>query len=120
MYVYPLMFPVEGVRERQRQALEEVLAARPRFIVGVFLPSSLLEQPDTPRVLRNGLRELVEDSYQLVAATPFQPDGTAGFAQGEGVQKTWARMPLWETTPPWASFVIWQRRSEAERAGDER
>ncbi len=113
MYVYPLMFAVEGVRERQRQALEEVRSSRPRFIVGVFLPSSLLEQADTPRILRSGIRELVESSYQLVAATPFRPDGRVGFAQGESVRRTWAQMPLWDTTPPWASFVIWQRRSEA-------
>jgi hypothetical protein len=120
MYVYPLMFAVEGVRERQQQALEEVRAARPRFIVGVFLSTSLLEQPDTPRILRNGIQELVQNSYRLVAATPFRADGSVGFAQGEAVRRMWARRPLWETTPPWASFVIWQRRSETERAGDGR
>ena len=113
MFVYPLMFDVKGVRERQQEALDEIHASRPKFIVGVFLASSLLEQPDTPRTLRNGLRELVESSYRLVAATPFRPDGSVAFVKGEAVRRMWARRPLWETKPPWASFVIWQRDSEA-------
>ena len=113
MFVYPLMFAVEGVRERQQQALEEIRASEPKFIVGAFLSTSLLEQPDTPRILRHGLRELVESSYHLVAATPFRPDGSVVFAKGEAVRRMWARRPLWETTPPWASLVIWERDPEA-------
>jgi len=113
MFVYPLMFAVEGAHERQQQALDEIRTARPKFIVGVFLASSLLEQPDTPRILRHGLRELVESSYHLVAATPFRPDGSAAFAKGEAVRKMWARKPLWEIAPPWASLVIWERDPEA-------
>jgi 4-amino-4-deoxy-L-arabinose transferase-like glycosyltransferase len=109
MFLYPLMFAFEGVRERQQQALDEIRASQPKFIVGAFLSTSLLEQPDTPRILRHGLRELVESSYRLVAATPFRPDGSVGFAKGEAVRRMWARRPLWETTPPWASLVIWQR-----------
>ena len=114
MFVYPLMFALEGASQRQQQALDEIRASQPRFIVGVFLSSSLLEQPDSPRVLRDGLRELVEGSYRLVAATPFRPDGSVVFAKGEAVRRMWARRPLWETAPPWASLVIWQRNSGAQ------
>ena len=113
IFVYPLMFALEGVRERQQQALDEIRASRPKFIVGVFLGTSLLEEPDTPMDLRDGLRELVESSYRLVAATPFRADGSVVFAKGEAVRRMWARRPLWESRPPWASFVIWQRNTEA-------
>jgi hypothetical protein len=116
MFVYPLMFAVEGASQRQQQALDEIRASQPKFIVGVFLTSSLLEQPDTPRVLREGLRELVESSYRLVAATPFRPDGSVAFARGEAVRRMWERRPLWESTAPWASLVIWQRDPEARAA----
>jgi hypothetical protein len=111
IFVYPLMIALEGTRERQQQALEEIRASRPEFIVGAFLGTSLLEGPDTPSDLRDGLRELVERSYRLVAATPFTPNGRVVFREGEAVRSMWARRSLWETTPPWASFVIWQRES---------
>lgn len=117
MFVYPLMFTFEGVSERQQQALDEIRASQPKFIVGAFLATSLLEQPDTPRVLRDGLRELVESSYRLVAATPFRADGSVVFATGEPVRRMWAQRPLWEVTPPWASLVIWERDSEALDTG---
>jgi hypothetical protein len=109
MFVYPLMFAFEGTSERQQQALDEIRGSQPKFIVGVFLANSLLEQPDTPRILRHGLRDLVESSYRLVAATPFRPDGSVVFVRGEAARRLWEQRPLWETGIPWASMVIWQR-----------
>jgi hypothetical protein len=113
IFVYPLMIALEGTRERQQQALEEIRASRPEFIVGAFLGTSLLEGPDTPSDLRDGLRELVESSFRLVAATPFTPNGRVVFREGEAVRSMWARRSLWETKPPWASFVIWQRDTDS-------
>ena len=109
MFVYPLMFAFEGASERQQEALDEIRASQPKFIVGVFLANSLLEQPETPRILRHGLRDLVESSYRLVAATPFLPDGSVRFVGGKAARRLWEQSPLWETGVPWASMVIWQR-----------
>lgn len=114
IFVYPLLAPFPGVRERQQEALRQVRAARPAFIVATFLETSLLEHPDTAPDLRRGLRELVEADYRLVAATPFRPDGSVSFVTGDAARGLWARRPLWEETRPWASFVVWQRVGPAQ------
>jgi hypothetical protein len=106
MFAYPLMLALEGVGERQQQALDEIRASQPRFIVGAFLASSLLEQPDTPRVLRDGLRELVESSYRLVAATAFKPDGRVAFVKGAAQSLGAKSLPYYRGS--WR-LVIWER-----------
>lgn len=112
MFVYPLHAPFGRVVERQREALREVREARPRYVVACFLRTSLLEYPDTPHELREGVRELVASSYRVVAATPFRSDGGVRFVAGASARRMWDARPLWDGDPPWASLVIWERDAD--------
>ncbi len=109
IYVYPLMMPFEGARQRQLEALAEIDARPPRLIVGVFLHTSLLEQPETPPDLRRGLEERIARDYRLVAVVPLQASGERPIVKGEAARALWQRAPLWDGRTPWAAFVIWER-----------
>jgi hypothetical protein len=112
IYVYPLNQALAEVAERQREALAEIRAARPRFVVGVFIPPSLLESAGTPADLREGLRALVEHEYDLAAVVPLERERTGRVVEGAAARALWNERPLWDGGPPWAAFVVWQRRPE--------
>ena len=112
IFVYPLNMPLPGAAERQREALADFDAAEPRFVVGVFSRSSLLEQPGTPPELRRGVRERVERDYELVAAVPFTRDRQGPVVEGAAAQLlVTGEGSIWDAPPPGVAYVIWQRRA---------
>jgi 4-amino-4-deoxy-L-arabinose transferase-like glycosyltransferase len=109
-FVYPLTLPYGSALARQLEALAEIEAARPRWIVGVFVPSSLLEQPGTPPALKAELRALVERDYEVAAAVAFARTGAGRVVTGEAARERWLREPLWDGRMPWAAYIVWERK----------
>ena len=112
MFVYPLTMPLPAAAQRQDEALAELDAAPPRFVVGVFVRTSLLEQPGTPPALKRGLRERIERDYEVAAVIPFAADRSARILAGKPARTMWNERPLWDGATPWAAYVVWERRRE--------
>jgi hypothetical protein len=110
IFVYPLNMPVGDAAGRQREALAEIEAARPRWIVGVFVGTSLLEQPGTPPDLRAGLRSLLERDYEVAAVVPFDRARSGRVVEGTAARTLWSWRELWDGRTPWAAYVVWERR----------
>ena len=111
-FVYPLTMPLPAAASRQREALGEFDAEPPRFVVGVFVRTSTLEQPGTPPALKSGLRERLERDYHVAAVLPFAPDRSARILEGKPARAMWNERPLWDGATPWAAFVVWERGSD--------
>lgn len=110
IFVYPLTMPLPAAAARQREALAEIDAARPRFVVGSFVRTSTLVQPGTPPELASGLRERLERDYEVAAVVPFAADRSARILEGKPARSMWNERPLWDGATPWAAFVVWQRK----------
>jgi hypothetical protein len=98
------------VAARQREALAELAASPPRFVVGVFNQASLLELPGTPPDLERGLRELLERDNEVAAVVPYDAARSGRILEGAPARGMWRTRPLWDGAPPWAAFVVWERR----------
>lgn len=112
MFVYPLTMPLAAAAARQQEALAELDATPPRFLVGVFVRTSLLEQPGTPPALKRGLRERIERDYEVAAVVPFAADRSARILAGKPARAMWNERPLWDGATPWAAYVVWERNAE--------
>jgi len=110
IFVYPLTMPLPAAAVRQREALAEIDAAAPRFVIGVFVRTSLLEQPGTPPDLERGLRERIERDYEVAAVVPFAADRRPRILEGKPARAAWNARPLWDGATPWAAYVVWERR----------
>jgi hypothetical protein len=118
--VYALNLPFDEARDRQLEVLEELARRPPRLIVATFQQASHLESPSTPQDLRDGLRELVESAYQLLAVVPYRRDAETQIVTGDAARRIWTRAPLWDRRHrPWAAFVIWERRATPAAAFEE-
>jgi len=65
IFVYPLTGPFPDAEERQRQAMAEVEAAQPRYVVWVNVPTSLLVEPETDPWFFDAVSALVRRHYQV-------------------------------------------------------
>jgi hypothetical protein len=101
--------PVGVAAARQREALAELERAPPRWLIGVFVQSSLLEQPGTPPDLREGLRELVERDYRVAAVVPYDAERSGRVVEGKAAAGLWRQRPLWDGAVPWAAYIVWER-----------
>jgi len=108
-YIYPLAGPYPNVRDRQAAALREVARNRPRFVVTIFLPTSFLGAADTPRDIIDGVREMLDQSYQVVGAVGYTQGEKTAFVTGEAAAEAWQRAPVWYGTPSWCALAVWER-----------
>lgn len=86
------------------------------MIVATFHQASHLEAPSTPSDLRDGLRELVESAYQLLAVVPHRSEDETQIVTGDAARRMWKRAPWDRRRRPWAAFVVWERRAAPEDA----
>lgn len=110
IFVYPMMMPLPVSAARQRETLAALDADPPRFVVGVFVRTSTLEQPGTSPELERGLRERIDRDYEVAAVVPFAADRSAKILTGKPARTMWNDRPLWDGATPWAAFVVWERR----------
>jgi 4-amino-4-deoxy-L-arabinose transferase-like glycosyltransferase len=113
IYVYPLHMALPAAAARQQETLTELRAAPPRFIVATFVETSLLESPETPQILKTGLRELIDRDYELVAVMPYSAERRGIVTTSDAARSMWAKHPLWDGAVPWAAYVVWERRDAA-------
>jgi len=76
IFFYPLFMDLPGTVERQREALREIEAARPRCILLTNLQASLLANPRSPQELQQGVSQLLRQGYRLIALRESTPLGT--------------------------------------------
>ncbi|MFI5361843.1 MAG: glycosyltransferase family 39 protein [Elusimicrobiota bacterium] len=110
IYAYPLMAALGETAARQREALAEIAANAPKFIVTAHLPTEFLMSRQTPMDLMTGLGALLSASYRLVAATPLKRTGEPELIVGETLEGLWRRNPMWYDKPAWASLLVWERK----------
>ncbi len=67
IFTYPLTGGYPDSEERQREALAQFEAVRPRYVVDVNIPTSHLMAPGVPLPLFEGLNEAVAARYRLEA-----------------------------------------------------
>jgi hypothetical protein len=103
------------MRARQEEVLAELRAAPPRFVLGVFLRTSLLEAPGSPVELRRGLAAALREGYRPVAVVePPRGDGTEPLRTDAGTLRVWGGAALFERPVPEGLIVVWERRDAAE------
>ncbi len=76
IFFYPLMMDLPGAVERQREALREIEASRPRCILLTNLQASLLANIRSPRELQEGVSQLLRQGYRMIALRESTPVGT--------------------------------------------
>lgn len=105
-----LFGPPEAMRARQQEVLSELRAAPPRFVVGVFLRTSLLEEPDSPVDLRRGLAAALRDGYRPIAVVePARGEGPEPIRTDAGTLRVWGSPTLFESPVPEGLVVVWER-----------
>jgi hypothetical protein len=119
IFIYPLLTPFPGVRERQRAALDELRQARPAVIVTALTPASLRPFPDTPPDYLAGVDQLLDESYEVAAVLPFNGAFHGPLLTGDEAVRYYREHPTRFGTMPsdvWrrrASMVVWRRVGEA-------
>jgi 4-amino-4-deoxy-L-arabinose transferase-like glycosyltransferase len=105
-----LFGPPEAMRARQQEVLGELRAAPPRFVVGVFLRTSLLEAPDSPTDLRRGLADALREGYQPIAVVePPRGDEPEPIRTDPGTLRVWGSSELFQRNVPEGLLVVWER-----------
>ena len=108
-YIYPLAGPYPNVRQRQEEAWREITHNQPRFVITVFLPKSFLGAAETPRDIVDRVRDLLDQSYQLVGVLGYTDSGGTEFATGARAAEAWRRAPVWYGMPSWCALAVWER-----------
>jgi hypothetical protein len=65
IFFYPLTGDYPDARERQQEVIDEVRAARPRYVVWVDVVTSLLRTPKSESLVFDATSELIANEYEL-------------------------------------------------------
>jgi len=119
IFIYPLLTPFPGVRERQAAALAELRQARPAVIVTALTLASLRLFPETPTDYLDGVDRLLDESYEVTAVLPFNGEVHGPLLTGEEAAHYYREHPIRFGTLPSniaerpASLVVWRRVAPA-------
>jgi hypothetical protein len=106
-----LIGPTEACARGQQEVLAELRAAPPRFVVGVFLRTSLLESPDSPVICAAASRGC--NDYRPIVVrrrgrrTGVDPDR-------RGTLRVW-RQRRSSSAVPEGLIVVWERLAAEAR-----
>ncbi len=107
---YPLFGPYADAGDRQRDALAEVIAARPAFIVVTTDPTSFSGHAGAPTDLPRGITALLRRDYRLVARVPaLARDRLEAPAPGDE-EAAWAASPGFADPYVWGTLSLFERR----------
>jgi len=66
IYMYGLMEPHSYAEQMQREMIDEVEQAAPKFVVQVFAPGSWVARPNSPEFVFQWMKGFVKEKYTLV------------------------------------------------------
>lgn len=66
IYMYGLMESHSYAEEMQQEMINEVEAAKPKFVVQVFAPGSWVARPNSPQLVFQWMKGFVKEKYDLV------------------------------------------------------
>lgn len=118
--MYPLFGPYPKAREWQQEALAEILAERPAFIVVTTQWVSFLGHPGAPDDLPRGLVELLRREFQPVARVPLEARDDLAVVREADARTMWAASPNVSDPRVWGNLVVFQRRERTAPEPDER
>jgi hypothetical protein len=114
IFIYPLLTPFPGVRDRQQAALDELRRDLPPMIVTVPTPASLRPFADTPPDYLDGLDQLLADCYDVAAVLPYKGGANGPLLTGEDAACYFRQHPITFATMSGdanrrpASMVVWR------------
>jgi len=74
IFIYHMMEAHNYAAEMQKKMIQEIKAARPKFLVLVNVPTSLLIRKDSIRTIFNWFASYSRDYYKIVGVTVMHPD----------------------------------------------
>ena len=120
IFVYPLLAPFPGVRERQRAALDDLHNSRPALILTVPVPTSLRVFSGTPPEFLDGVDRLLATDYEVVAVLAFKDGANGPLLTGADAVRYFHDHPIRFDSMPSdpmkrsGSVVIWRRRGATD------
>jgi hypothetical protein len=104
IFVYPLTAGSPDAAERQREAIREVRARRPRYVVWVQLDASLLRRSHTDPFLFRETAALVRGEYRIeLIAIPAAEDALFEFVYGEAAARVLGERMDDPSAPAWVA-----------------
>jgi len=79
IYMYGLMEPHSYAEQMQREMIDEVERARPKFLVQVAVPESWLRQPGSAQVVFEWMPRYVKENFDLVGVAEIPSSGTTRY-----------------------------------------
>lgn len=110
---YPLFGPYADAGDRQREALAEVIAARPAFIVVTTDPYSFSGHPGAPTDLPRGITSLLRSDYRLVARVPARARDRLEAPEPGEEDAAWAASPGFSDPFVWGTLAVFERRNRS-------
>ncbi|HTF35289.1 MAG TPA: glycosyltransferase family 39 protein [Myxococcota bacterium] len=114
--VYPLFGPFLDAQDRQREALAEVRAARPAFIVTTTVPASFSGTKTPPDDLYRGLVDLLQRDYRPAGFVPVPARDRLTLLSDADAERMRAAVPKLSDPRIWGSLAVFERRDRQERS----
>jgi 4-amino-4-deoxy-L-arabinose transferase-like glycosyltransferase len=121
-FVQPVLIPTAlapgSDRLRQHEILDALRARPPKFIVTVFIRSSMVCFPETPLDIFEGVRVMANQSYHVVGLVPAGEVGRRKLIAGPLAARLWEQAPFWYDIDPdawWSIIVLWERNEPAPK-----
>lgn len=112
--LYPLFGPFLDARDRQREALAEVRAARPAFIVTTTVPASFRGTKGAPDDLYRGLVDLLQREYHPAGFVPVPARDRLQLLSDADAERMRAAVPNLGDPRVWGSLAVFERRDRKE------
>lgn len=104
IFFYPLTAALPGALERQREALREIAAKQPLFVVWVNVAQSLQVAEDTPKLIFTALADRVRENYRVVLlGRPAGEDAAYEWMRGRRATRVLRSLEGKMASNPWVA-----------------
>ncbi|MDD5628182.1 MAG: glycosyltransferase family 39 protein [Elusimicrobia bacterium] len=108
IFVYPLLTAAPDAAARQKEAMDEVRAARPKTIVTVFGRKSFLPSSASPMGIFGEVKSLLK-GYHILAVVLSNPRNPTELFVDQAARDLWQKFPMWYDRPFWGTLAVWER-----------
>ncbi len=102
MYVYPLMEPHGFAFTMQKEMVEQIESAKPRFMVLIQTPMSWVVRASSEKLILNWVSGFVGKYYRLIGDAEILSDGSSVYRWGNQVARNGPK--------PNASILVYERK----------